>query len=91
MDGFELAAELHRHPEWRSIPIVVLTAKDLTADEVKRLNGNVHTILDKAGCSRDELMHQVRDLLTGLAVPIDRNGHANGTTVSRNGTVKSDA
>ena len=47
MDGFEFAAELHRHAEWRSIPIVVLTAKDLTPDELLRLNGNVHAILDK--------------------------------------------
>ena len=69
MDGFEFAAELHRHPEWRSIPIVVLTAKDLTADELARLNGNVHTILEKEDATREELMHQVRDLLAGWAVP----------------------
>ncbi len=74
MDGFEFAAELHRHPDWRSIPIVVLTAKDLTADEVLRLNGKVHTILDKGGCSRDELMHQVRDLLAEWAVPAGLSG-----------------
>ena len=67
MDGFEFAAELHRHVEWRSIPIVVLTAKDLTTEEVLRLKGSVHTILDKGGCSRSELMHQVRDLLAGGA------------------------
>ncbi len=63
MDGFEFAAEVHRHPEWRSIPIVVLTAKDLTEEDLRLLNGNVHKIIDKAGCSREELMHQVRDLL----------------------------
>ena len=75
MDGFEFAAELHRRAAWRSIPIVVLTAKDLTAEEVLRLKGSVHTILDKGGCSRDELMHQVRDLLAGGAVPVERNRH----------------
>lgn len=68
MDGFEFAATLHRHPEWRSIPIVVLTAKDLTAEDLKELNGSVHSIFDKAGCSREELMNQVRDLLAGSAV-----------------------
>jgi CheY-like chemotaxis protein len=83
MDGFEFAAELHRHAEWRSIPIVVLTAKDLTADELRRLNGNVHTILDKGGCSRDELMHQVRDLLTDWAVPAGHNGHPDGTEMDK--------
>ena len=74
MDGFEFAAELHRHPEWRSIPMVVLTAKDLTAEDLIRLNGNVHTIIDKGGCSRAELMHQVRDLLADWAVPPERTG-----------------
>ncbi len=73
MDGFEFAAELHRHAEWRSIPLVVLTAKDLTTEELRRLNGNVHQILDKGGRSRDELMRQVRDLIAGWTVPAVRD------------------
>jgi signal transduction histidine kinase/DNA-binding response OmpR family regulator len=73
MNGFEFVAEMHQHREWRSIPIVVLTAKDLTPDDLLRLNGSVHTIIDKAGCARDELMYQVRDLLAGWAVPPQHN------------------
>jgi CheY-like chemotaxis protein len=69
MDGFEFAAEVHRHIEWRSIPIVVLTAKDLTSDELRRLNGNVHTVIDKGGAAREELMLEVRDLIAGFALP----------------------
>jgi len=69
MDGFEFAAELHKRDEWRSIPIVVLTAKDLTPEERDRLNGNVHTVLDKGKCSQPELMRQVRDLIAGWAAP----------------------
>ena len=67
MDGFEFAAELQRRAEWRSIPIVVLTAKELTAEETRRLNGGVHMILDKGRCSRKELMGQVRKLLADWA------------------------
>jgi len=62
MDGFEFADRVRQHPEWRSIPIVVLTAKDLTAEERRRLNGSVETILRKAGNSRTALLNQVRDL-----------------------------
>ena len=47
MDGFEFAARVRQHPEWRSIPIVVVTAKDLTAEERRRLNGYVETILQQ--------------------------------------------
>jgi signal transduction histidine kinase/DNA-binding response OmpR family regulator len=65
MDGFEFAAEVRRRPEWRSIPIVVITAQDLTNADRKRLNGNVEKILRKDGDSRESLLQQVRDLLAG--------------------------
>src|SRR5205823_6671445 len=32
MDGFELIKELRQHPKWGTIPVVVLTAKDLTLE-----------------------------------------------------------
>jgi signal transduction histidine kinase/CheY-like chemotaxis protein len=63
MDGFEFAAAVRRHPEWRTIPIVVVTAQDLTKEERKRLNGNVDSIVRKSADSRESLLAQVRDLL----------------------------
>jgi CheY-like chemotaxis protein len=65
MDGFAFAAEVGRHPEWRSIPIVVVTAQDLSGEDRRRLNGHVETILRKHGDSRESLLEQVRDLLAG--------------------------
>ncbi|MGZ7041029.1 MAG: response regulator, partial [Thermoanaerobaculia bacterium] len=65
MDGFEFAAEVRRHREWRSIPIVVMTASDLTSEDRKRLNGNVEKILRKDGDSRASVLEHVRDLLAG--------------------------
>ena len=69
MDGFEFAAELWRNPDWRSIPIVVVTARDLTAEDRRRLNGHVETILQKQGDSRESLLSQVRDLLRDSSAP----------------------
>ncbi|MEK6373016.1 MAG: response regulator [Acidobacteriota bacterium] len=63
MDGFAFAAEVRRHPEWRSIPIVVVAAHDLTNDDRRRLNGNVEHIVQKQGDSPQSLLEQVRDLL----------------------------
>jgi CheY-like chemotaxis protein len=64
MDGFEFAAQVRKHDEWRSIPIVVLTTHDLTSGDLLRLNGFVEKILPKEeGDSREVLLHQVRDLL----------------------------
>jgi CheY-like chemotaxis protein len=87
MDGFEFADELHRHGEWRSIPIVVLTAKDLTADELRRLDGNVYMVLDKGTSSREELMGQVRDLIAGWAVSTGRDGRHNDPELRENAKV----
>ncbi|MEA3209893.1 MAG: hypothetical protein QOE70_2950 [Chthoniobacter sp.] len=69
MDGFEFASRVRRHPEWRSIPIVVLSAHDLSGEERRLLNGNVESILKKEGDSREALLHQVRDLLDDWAAP----------------------
>jgi signal transduction histidine kinase/CheY-like chemotaxis protein len=68
MDGFTFAAQVRLRPEWRSIPIVVVTSQDLTAEDRQRLNGHVETILRKHGDSRDSLLEQVRDLLAGSNV-----------------------
>ncbi len=67
LDGFEFADQVRRHPEWHQIPIVVVTAKDLTTEDRRRLNGYVETILKKEGDSREALLAQVRALLADCA------------------------
>ena len=84
MDGFEFAAKLHEHEEWSSIPIVVLTAQELTPEELHRLNGNVHTVLDKAKSSRQELMHQVRGLIAGWTPPAGHNSSHDAIGIDKN-------
>ena len=66
MDGFTFADRVRAHPEWRSIPIVVVTARDLTGEERRRLSGFVETVLNKAGSSKEGLLQQVRDTLDNL-------------------------
>ncbi len=78
MDGFEFSAELRKHPEWHSIPVVVLTAKDLTKEEMLQLNGGVHSIIHKDGQTREALMNQVRDMLSLWKV--ERNHMETDTT-----------
>jgi len=63
MDGFDFITELRRHEEWRSIPVVVITAKDLTPEDHRRLNGYVAAIVQKSAYSREALLAEVRDLL----------------------------
>ena len=63
MDGCQFAAELRRHEAWRDIPVVVITAKDLTPDERRALNGDVQGVLNKGGFTADELRRSIRDLM----------------------------
>jgi CheY-like chemotaxis protein/anti-sigma regulatory factor (Ser/Thr protein kinase) len=63
MDGFEFVAEFRRHEAWRAIPIIVITAKDLTREDRERLNGYVQKILQKGAHGRDELLAEVRELV----------------------------
>jgi PAS domain S-box-containing protein len=63
MDGFEFVAELRKRKMWRSIPIIVITAKDITAEDRQRLDGYVEKILQKEPLSWEELVDDIRDLL----------------------------
>jgi CheY-like chemotaxis protein len=69
MDGFEFLQALRQREAWRGIPVIVLTAKDLTAEDRQRLNGLVARIVQKGGASRDDLLHQVRDLVAARVGP----------------------
>jgi hypothetical protein len=64
MDGFAFISELRRHEEWRSIPVVVITAKDITAEDRLRLDGFVQKVLHKGATSRDDILREVRDLVS---------------------------
>jgi CheY-like chemotaxis protein len=68
MDGFQFIERMRSDPNWRTIPIVVLTAKDLDDEDRLRLNGSVETILLKTSYTRDELLRQVRELLADCTV-----------------------
>jgi CheY-like chemotaxis protein len=63
MDGFVFAERVRAHADWRSIPIVVVTAHDLSPAERNRLRGGVETIVQKSGRTNDQLLGQVRDAL----------------------------
>jgi signal transduction histidine kinase/DNA-binding response OmpR family regulator/putative methionine-R-sulfoxide reductase with GAF domain len=57
MDGFEFLDELRSHPDWQGIPVVIITAKDLTQEDRDRLNGGVERIIQKI--DRDEMLRQL--------------------------------
>jgi PAS domain S-box-containing protein len=63
MDGFGFIHELRKTEKGRSVPVVVLTAKDLTKEERKELNGNVEEIFLKEETDVDDLVKEIGDQL----------------------------
>ena len=60
MDGFEFLRHLRAKPEWRDIPVIVLTAKDLTEEDRAALFDKVDRILQKGEMGRDDLLREIR-------------------------------
>ncbi len=62
MDGFDFLLEMRTHPDWLSIPVVVVTAKDLTDEERDVLNGRVVEIVGKGAQSLEQVASVIHDL-----------------------------
>ncbi len=65
MDGFEFVARVRQQPEWRTLPIVVITAKDLTLEDRLQLNGRVENILQKGAYTQESLLAEIREIMAG--------------------------
>ena len=63
MDGFGFVEEYRKRPEWHSVPIVVVTAKTLTADEKRKLEGWVDALYNKLESSVDDVLRDIQSKL----------------------------
>jgi signal transduction histidine kinase/CheY-like chemotaxis protein len=64
MDGFAFVQELRKNEACSGIPIVVLTAKEITAQERQWLNGCVVKILQKGAINQDDLFQEIQRQVT---------------------------
>jgi signal transduction histidine kinase/DNA-binding response OmpR family regulator len=70
MDGFEFLSRMRQEQRWRNIPVVVLTAKTLTADDRDRLNdGYVEKLIDKSEQNLENLLANLDEMLTPRRQP----------------------
>jgi CheY-like chemotaxis protein len=75
MSGFDVLAQLRGDPKTVDLPVVVLTAKELTASDGNNLTRHVQAVFAKGSTGRGALLEQVRRLLVkrGRATP-ERRG-----------------
>jgi PAS domain S-box-containing protein len=68
VNGFDVVEALSEEPETARIPILVVTAKHITAEDRAKLNGFVTTIMEKTEFSRDRFAAEVRRAMAGRTV-----------------------
>ena len=59
IDGFGLVEELKLDPRTKDIPVVVVSAKDITWEERKRLNGHIEAVYQKGSLSTKKFVDEV--------------------------------
>ena len=63
MDGFEVVAALQDNPAWRDIPVVVVSAQDLSGEDRLRLNRGVEHIVLRNASSPAKLWARIGALM----------------------------
>jgi signal transduction histidine kinase/CheY-like chemotaxis protein len=76
MDGFDFLTAMRVRPEWQHIPVIVITAKDLTGDDRDRLAGRVEEVLEKNAYTREQLLQRVSEAVTACNIS---QAETNGT------------
>jgi CheY-like chemotaxis protein len=69
MDGFELVAEMQKHPAWSKIPVIVVTARELTAEDHARLNSGIEMVLRKEPFNPTTLIESIRQVVAKSRLP----------------------
>ena len=63
VDGFMVLEELKKRKETRDIPVIILTAKDITDDDKKRLNGSIQDIIGKGNFAHEEVLRDLKNIM----------------------------
>ena len=63
IDGFGVLDALKANPYTADIPIIVVTAKELSTDEKNRLHGQIHTLMQKGEFMNNDLIEEIRILI----------------------------
>jgi CheY-like chemotaxis protein len=65
-DGFAVLEKIRSNPDTRDLPVIVVTAKDLTEEDRKILSGNVFSVLEKSAATSDTLLAEIKRILLDL-------------------------
>jgi CheY-like chemotaxis protein len=66
VDGFEVLRTVRQQPTLHDLPVIVITAKDLSEEDQRRLRDSAQAVIPKQALRIDDLVHEVRKALGRL-------------------------
>ena len=69
LDGFATLQQLREAPATRDLPVIIITAKDLTAEEREELRSHATRIIEKNGLDREEILSELKEALKSTSAP----------------------
>ena len=66
VDGFEVLERIRERPETKELPVIIVTAKDLTQEDKDRFAGKISSILAKSDSTPQDLFKEIQRILTEL-------------------------
>jgi CheY-like chemotaxis protein len=67
MDGFALIHAIRARDEWKSLPIVVVSAMDISLEDGQRLRRQVQRVIQKGTVNNEDLMVEIRYVAAAAA------------------------
>ncbi len=69
MDGFEFIRILRQRPDGKDVPVIVITAKDLSPEERESLRTGVENVIQKSAVAPEGLMAEIRAKIAAVEQP----------------------
>lgn len=69
MNGFEFLLELRQKEAWANVPVIVVTAKELSAQERQMLSDNTQSVIAKGQAAHIELSQAIRNVTSKASRP----------------------
>ncbi|HET9587519.1 MAG TPA: PAS domain S-box protein, partial [Anaerolineales bacterium] len=69
LDGLGVIERLHADPKMRDLPVIVISAKELSAAEAARLKKTVAVVMQKQGLEGEKLVNEINKLLKSERLP----------------------
>jgi CheY-like chemotaxis protein/signal transduction histidine kinase/CHASE3 domain sensor protein len=66
MDGFQVLEKIRKSPKTKNLPVVIVTAKDITQEDKIKLSGKISTLIAKSDTTPQDLFKEIKRIIKEL-------------------------